>query len=66
MTCNGKNKLLAQACHIHEKGVRKAKAKNKPKLVGGKKKLKTSKKFFLKKTLKQEVHGGCSSAVREI
>lgn len=44
--CNGKNKLLAQACHIHEKGVRQAKAKNKPKLVGEKKKLKTSKRFF--------------------
>ena len=37
MMCNGKNKLLAQACHIHEKCVRKAKAKNKPKLVGKKK-----------------------------
>ena len=60
MTCNRKNKLLAQACHIHKKGVRKAKAKNKPKLVGEKKKLKTSKK------LEQEVHGGCSSAVWEI
>ena len=29
--------MLAQACHIHEKGVRKAKAKNKPKLEGKKK-----------------------------
>ena len=65
MTCNGKNKLLAQACHIHEKGVRKAKAKNKPKLVGGKK-TKDKQKVFFKKTLEQEVHGGCSSAVREI
>lgn len=65
MTCNGKNKLLAQACHIHEKGVRKAKAKNKPKLVG-EKKTKDKQKVFFKKTLKQEVHGGYSSAVREI
>ena len=46
MTCNGKNKLLAQACHIHEKGVRKAKAKNKPKLVGGKKTKDKQKVFF--------------------
>lgn len=35
MKCNG-NHWLAQACHTHEKSVRKAKSQNKPKLVGKK------------------------------